>query len=120
MQFRLVGSNLEVYGITQNTTNDEYLMVFQYANKGSLHEFLLSNFRELNWKNKLNQLYDISTNLIKLHKAEYVHGDFHSGNILQDQYINGDLISYIADLGLSRKKDESDLDDSICGARSVN
>ncbi|RIB11472.1 kinase-like domain-containing protein [Gigaspora rosea] len=41
----------EVYGITPNTTNNEYLMVFQYANKGSLHEFLLSNIRQLNWKN---------------------------------------------------------------------
>ncbi|RIB23478.1 hypothetical protein C2G38_2072704, partial [Gigaspora rosea] len=53
MRFRLLGSNLEVYGLTQNTTNNEYLMVFQYANKGSLHNFLLSNFRELNWKSKL-------------------------------------------------------------------
>ncbi|RIB07786.1 hypothetical protein C2G38_2112766 [Gigaspora rosea] len=69
MQFRLVDSNLEVYGITQNTTNDEYLMVFKYANKGSLHEFLLSNFRELNWE-------------FKLHRRNYVHGDFHSDNIL--------------------------------------
>ncbi|RIB04033.1 hypothetical protein C2G38_2121591, partial [Gigaspora rosea] len=119
MQFRLMGSYLEVYGITQNTINDEYLMVFQYANKGSLREFLLSNFRELNWKSKLEQLVDISENLIKLHEAEYIHRDFHSGNILQNQYIDGYLISYIADLGLSRKKDESDLDDSIYGARSV-
>ncbi|RIB23953.1 kinase-like domain-containing protein [Gigaspora rosea] len=115
MQFRIVGSNLEVYGITQNTTNNKYLMVFQYANKGSLHEFLLSNIRQLNWKSKLKQLVDISENLMNLHKAEYIHGDFHSGNILQNQFINGDLISYIADLGLSRKKDESDLYDSIYG-----
>ncbi|RIB25025.1 kinase-like domain-containing protein [Gigaspora rosea] len=79
----------EVYGITPNTTNNEYLMVFQYVNKGSLHEFLLSNIRQLNWK------------------TEFIHEDFHNGNILQNQYINGDLISYIADLGLSRKKDES-------------
>ena len=66
MQFRLVGSNLEVYGLTQNSTNNEYLIVFQYVNKGSLHKFLLSNFRELNWKSKLKQLVDISENLIKL------------------------------------------------------
>ncbi|RIB18999.1 kinase-like domain-containing protein [Gigaspora rosea] len=87
----------------------------EYANKGSLHKFLTSSFRELNWKIKLKQLVDISKNLIKVHEAEYVHGDFHSGNILQNRYINGDLISYIADLGLSRKKDESDLEDSIYG-----
>ncbi|RIB11751.1 kinase-like domain-containing protein [Gigaspora rosea] len=79
-----------VYGITQNTTNDEYLMVFQYANKGSLHEFLLSNFRELNWKSKLKQLVDISKNLIKLHEAEYIHRDFHS-----DDSIYG-VLPYVA------------------------
>ncbi|RIB20147.1 kinase-like domain-containing protein [Gigaspora rosea] len=106
---------LKVYGITQNTTNNEYLMVFQYANKGSLHSFLSSNFRELKWKNKLKQLVDISKNLIKVHEANYIHGDIHSGNILQNQYINGDLITYIADLGLSRKKDETDLEDSVYG-----
>ncbi|RIB10271.1 kinase-like domain-containing protein [Gigaspora rosea] len=67
-----------------------------------------SNLKELYWKSKLKQLVDISRNLIKVHEAEYAHGDFHSGNILQHQHINGDLISYIADLGLSRKKDESE------------
>ncbi|RIB23021.1 hypothetical protein C2G38_2033095 [Gigaspora rosea] len=41
---------MEAYGLTQNTTNNEYCMVFQFVNKGSLHKFLLSNFRELNWK----------------------------------------------------------------------
>ncbi|RIB19014.1 kinase-like domain-containing protein [Gigaspora rosea] len=91
------------------------MIVFQYANQGSLHRFLSLNFRELYWKIKLNQLVDISKNLIKVHEAEYVHGDFHSGNILQHRYLNGDLISYIADLGLSRKKDESDLEGSIYG-----
>ncbi|RIB16215.1 hypothetical protein C2G38_2190542 [Gigaspora rosea] len=76
-EFRLMGSNLEVYGLTQDTTNNESLMVFQYANKGSLHTFLLSNFRELNWKSKLNQLFGISQNLKKVRKAGYVHGGFH-------------------------------------------
>ncbi|RIB30325.1 kinase-like domain-containing protein [Gigaspora rosea] len=114
-ELRLVGSNFEVYGLTQNTTNNEYLMVFQYANKGSLHKFHLSNFRDLNWKSKLKQLVDISKNLKKVHEAGYFHGDFHSGNILQNQYINGNLISYITGLGLSRKNDESDLEDSIYG-----
>ncbi|RIB13981.1 kinase-like domain-containing protein [Gigaspora rosea] len=78
-------------------------------------KFLSSNFRELNWKIKLKQLVDISENLIKIHKAKYFHGDFHSGNILLNQSINGDLISYISDLGLSRNNDEPDTDDSIYG-----
>ena len=54
-------------------------------------------------------------NLKQVHEGGHVHGDFHSGNILQNQFINGSLISYIADLGLSRRKDESDLEDCIYG-----
>ncbi|RIB18385.1 kinase-like domain-containing protein [Gigaspora rosea] len=116
MEVRLVGCNLEVYGLTQNTTNNEYMMVFQYANKGSLHQFLASNFKKLNWKIKLKQLVDMSRNLSKVHNAEYVHKDLHSGNILQHQYNNEkEIRSYITDLGLSRKKDESDLCDDIYG-----
>ncbi|RIB30306.1 kinase-like domain-containing protein [Gigaspora rosea] len=115
MEIRLLCNIFEVYGLTQDTTNNEYLMVFQYANKGSLHKFLLANFKELNWKIKLKQLVDISYDLKIVHEAGHVHGDFHSGNILQNQYIDGNLISYIADLGLARKKDESDLEDSIYG-----
>ncbi|CAG8851479.1 32031_t:CDS:1, partial [Gigaspora margarita] len=40
----------------------------------------------------------------------YFHRDFHSDNILQNQYIGGDLILYIAELGLFRKKHELDLE----------
>jgi len=38
--------------------------------------------------------------------CNYVHADFHSGDILQDQRNNKNTKSYIADLGLSKKKDE--------------
>ncbi|RIB16370.1 kinase-like domain-containing protein [Gigaspora rosea] len=39
----------------------------------------------------------------------YIHADFHSGNILYDEG------AYIADLGLSRKKDEKVLEGDIFG-----
>ncbi|RIB04083.1 kinase-like domain-containing protein [Gigaspora rosea] len=74
--------------------------------------------KEINYYITDNKFYlskKFKKNLIKVHKAKYFHGDFHSGNILQNQYGNGDLISYIADLGLSRKNDESELEDSVYG-----
>ncbi|RIB25330.1 kinase-like domain-containing protein [Gigaspora rosea] len=107
MKLRLVGDKLEVYGLTRNADN-EYLMVFQYANMGNLRNYLTSNFRKLNWKNKLKILIDVTKHLNQIHIAGYVHGDLHSGNILLSQDISGSIISYIADLGLSRKKEESD------------
>ncbi|RIB13002.1 hypothetical protein C2G38_2249124 [Gigaspora rosea] len=51
---------------------------------------------------------DISKGLLQIHRAGYVHGDFHSDNILQNQYLNGDKIYYIANLGLSERNDGLD------------
>ncbi|RIB05865.1 hypothetical protein C2G38_562682 [Gigaspora rosea] len=53
MQCRLEGSELEVYGLTQNTENGQYMMVYQYANRGNLHDFLTKYFRELVWQKKI-------------------------------------------------------------------
>ncbi|RIB25331.1 kinase-like domain-containing protein, partial [Gigaspora rosea] len=66
------------------------------------------NFRKFNWKNKLETLIGLTKYLNQIHIAGYVHGDLHSGNILLSQDISGGIISYIADLGLSRKIEESD------------
>ncbi|RIB24599.1 hypothetical protein C2G38_2069612, partial [Gigaspora rosea] len=40
---------LAIYGITQNTQTNEYLMVFQYANDGSLYKYLRKNFSTITW-----------------------------------------------------------------------
>src|ERR1043166_8418603 len=115
MQCRSMGSGLKIYGLTQDTKSKEYLMVFQYADNGNLHKFLESNFNKLTWQSKLRQLIYISYDLVRIHKAGYVHGDFHSGNILQNQSISKKTQTYITDLGLSRKKDERILDKCIYG-----
>ncbi|RIB28586.1 kinase-like domain-containing protein [Gigaspora rosea] len=103
------GIGLMIYGLTYNATPKEYLMVYQYANKGNLHEYLESNFREFNWANKLEQLIYISYDLSQIHEAGFIHGDIHSGNILLHldyYYFQKKLCSYITDLGLSRRKNE--------------
>ncbi|RIB26267.1 hypothetical protein C2G38_2065261 [Gigaspora rosea] len=56
MQCRLEGSDLEIYGLTQNTKTGQYMMVYQYANRGNLHDFLTKNFIELTWQTKIERL----------------------------------------------------------------
>ena len=115
MQCKNYGSQFKIYGLTQNTEEtNEYLMVFQFANKGNLHKFLKSDFRELKWKSKLSQLVNISKDIKTIHYAGYIHADFHSGNILQNQH-SENIQSYVADLGLSRKEVEYKLEDEIYG-----
>ncbi|RIB27762.1 hypothetical protein C2G38_2029094 [Gigaspora rosea] len=72
---------IEIYGVTYNTVNNEYLMVFEYADKGDLRQYLATNFKLLDWKQKIKILCSISDNLDYIHQ-NYIHGDFHSGNIL--------------------------------------
>ena len=97
--------------MTQNTENEDYLIVFQYANRGDLSKFLREHFSELIWQNKLEQLKDISNDLHLIHEAKLTHRDFHSGNILLNQGLNRKIKSYITDLGLSKKIDDDSKDE---------
>ncbi|RIB20867.1 kinase-like domain-containing protein [Gigaspora rosea] len=123
--FNLHGSKLKVYGLTQNTKTNEYLLVFQYATDGNLHEFFKKNFQDLTWKIKLKLLIDISDDLYNIHDAEFIHSNLHSGNILQaiNKSMQSDLgllkekdkLAYISDLGLLKKKDKNDPEGCIYG-----
>ncbi|RIB12413.1 kinase-like domain-containing protein [Gigaspora rosea] len=106
VQCRLNGLGLEIYGITQHIETQTYLMVFQYANRGNMYDFLTSNFKELDWENKLKHLIDVSNDLARIHESGYIHCDFHSGNILLNQY-SYFIKSFITDLGLSKSLKES-------------
>ena len=48
------------YGITKDTNENDYLLVFSYAENGDLHNNLSKNFKEITWQNKINSLWDIS------------------------------------------------------------
>jgi len=111
MRCKVEGSELGIYGLTQCTENQEhlkagdYLMVIEFADCGDLSSYLQKNFKKLTWEHKLLRLIEISCDLAKIHKAGYIHRDFHSGNILLRQIgiMKTDVISYITDLGLSEK-----------------
>ncbi|RIB20707.1 kinase-like domain-containing protein [Gigaspora rosea] len=67
----------------------------------------------MDWKNKLNLLLCIASDLLIIHSQNLIHRDLHSGNIL----LNSLKSAYIADLGLSLTANiasKSDLD-SIYG-----
>ncbi|CAG8606752.1 1790_t:CDS:2, partial [Scutellospora calospora] len=79
---------LETYGITYKPDEPDklgkgkYMMVFEYADKGDLGNYVSKNFAVLKWKQKIEILCSISDNLNHIHEQDYCHGDFHSGNIL--------------------------------------
>ncbi|GBB88558.1 hypothetical protein RclHR1_01510009 [Rhizophagus clarus] len=77
---------VKFYGITQDPQTYNYIMVMEYANDGSLREYLKTNFNKLNWESKITYLYDIITGLKFIHDNYLIHRDLHIGNILKLKY----------------------------------
>ncbi|GBC47667.2 kinase-like domain-containing protein [Rhizophagus irregularis DAOM 181602=DAOM 197198] len=65
--------------------NNNYIMVIEYANGGSLRNYLEKNFSRLTWDDKLNMAYQLAYAVSCLHNEGIIHRDLHSGNILVHQ-----------------------------------
>ena len=50
----------QCYGVTKYPNENDYLLIFEYAKNGDLHNNLLKNFKEITWENKIESLYEIS------------------------------------------------------------
>ncbi|CAB4394501.1 unnamed protein product [Rhizophagus irregularis] len=86
-------------GVTQDLSGN-YMMVLQYANEGTLRDYLgnKERFDSLSWERKIQMALDITKGLQCLHDKQIIHRDLHSKNILVN---DGKLM--IADLGLSKQ-----------------
>ncbi|RHZ86455.1 hypothetical protein Glove_50g39 [Diversispora epigaea] len=92
-------ASIQFYGITQDPETLSYMMVLNYAKEGNLREYLKINFNNINWFQKLYNLWHLSYRLKNIHKLDIVHQDFHPGNILSSNFKGGLEIS---DFGLSK------------------
>ncbi|RHZ79211.1 hypothetical protein Glove_151g65 [Diversispora epigaea] len=93
-------ASIKFYGITQDPETLSYMMVLEFAEDGNLRDNLKINFNNINWIQKLYNLYILSLKLMKIHKLDIVHQDFHPGNILSSNFKNYSMM--ISDFGLSK------------------
>ncbi|PKC03445.1 kinase-like protein [Rhizophagus irregularis] len=101
------------YGITQNPETKEFMLIMQYANGGNLHDYLQENFTNITWEMKLNILSHIAMGLLVIHARNFIHRDFHSGNILLSKKSGQRWL--IGDLGLSQSANNTLLNNEIYG-----
>ncbi|EXX64005.1 Sps1p [Rhizophagus irregularis DAOM 197198w] len=98
------------HGITQDPVTKEYILIMEYANGGNLHNYLQNNFINITWEEKLRILKKILSGLKSIHKNNFIHRDFHSGNILLS-----DQSWLIGDFGLSQPANSTSPNNEIYG-----
>ncbi|CAB4439869.1 unnamed protein product [Rhizophagus irregularis] len=89
------GYTVRCFGITKDPKTNNFMMVMDLKDV-SLRQHLNNNFISMNWKHKLDILYEIAMGLKDIHNEGLIHHDFHCGNILNDSLNN----AYVTDLGL--------------------
>ncbi|UZO22921.1 uncharacterized protein OCT59_015269 [Rhizophagus irregularis] len=89
---------LKIYGMSQNSDTEEFIIVLEYAEGGNFNDYLYRNYKSFNWSNKLQILMNIIKGLKEIHQKQMIHRDFHTKNILfkHIEYIN----ICISDMGL--------------------
>ncbi|CAB4433285.1 unnamed protein product [Rhizophagus irregularis] len=96
-------SILKVYGISQEPSTKNYIIVLHYAAGGSFDHWIdiNDNYKSFNWKKKIQALFHIANGLRELHDEQIVHRDLHTRNILfNNPSIKPYIKIYISDMGL--------------------
>ncbi|RGB29509.1 kinase-like domain-containing protein, partial [Rhizophagus diaphanus] len=109
---------IETYGFTKDPKLDDYIIIMKYASGGDLHKHLQKEFKSITWnKEKLRILHQISIGLETIHNKNFIHRDFHSGNVLFDPKVNRKLNDdwKIGDLGLSQAVNSESSNNEIYG-----
>ncbi|RIA88670.1 hypothetical protein C1645_232469 [Glomus cerebriforme] len=99
---------ITLVGISKDPTSENYLLVLENANKGTLQDYLSDQFDKLKWDDKFDLALQLARAISCLHNHNIIHCDLHARNVLvHEKIINGSCAKLrtikLADFGLSTK-----------------
>jgi serine/threonine protein kinase len=68
-------SKIKIFSLKENQNDNKYLLVMEYANNGTLRNYLSENFKNLTWNNKINLAFQLASAISFLHDKDIVHRD---------------------------------------------
>jgi serine/threonine protein kinase len=109
---RVYGSEhiVTFYGLVVNEHNQTGI-VMEYCARGTLCDYLASDFQQLGWDNKFSMAQEIAKGLRYIHQQGLLHRNLHDRNILIDD--GGHAL--IADFGFARSIDRDYATDDTSG-----
>jgi serine/threonine protein kinase len=93
------------------TKSHPLMIVTEYMDNGSLDKFLRLNQSNLQLKQMIRMLKDVSNGMKYLADMNYIHRDLAARNIL----VNKDLVCKVADFGLSREIEQNLMNGGVEG-----
>ncbi|RIB14515.1 kinase-like domain-containing protein [Gigaspora rosea] len=93
---------IQFFGLSEGFKTGEYILIMQYADSGTLKDYLTENKSILKLDDKISLCKDIIKGLKFLHENNIIHRDLHSKNVLIHQ-----KRALPADFGLSKSLLES-------------
>ncbi|RHZ89641.1 hypothetical protein Glove_13g105 [Diversispora epigaea] len=88
---------LKFHGITKQENTNNYMIILEYVNQGSLCKYLKTNFQKMDWNAKLNLAKQIANVLMHLHSNDIIHEKLNTNNyMIILEYVNqGSLCKYL-------------------------
>ncbi|CAB5373606.1 unnamed protein product [Rhizophagus irregularis] len=87
---------LGFYGMTKDPVTKEFMMIIEFASRGSLRSILSNEYNKILWSDKIRILGHLILGLNNLHKLGYFHKILHSRNILIFNNVYDCCNSYIS------------------------